>query len=205
MSCLLDVWEIEKSFPFPATPVPSQLNLVGKQFGRLHVLKRVGHRKLFRRKANWLCLCVCGTLKVVHTNLLTSGKTQSCGCQLRESRLGSKRAFRGVGDLSSRKFKTYKRSAENKGRQFNLSLQYCWDLFLAQNKKCALSGIDLVLTVGQSNGKETASLDRIDSSKGYVEGNVQWVHKDINQMKMALAQSYFISLCEKVVKFRGGV
>ena len=31
--------------------------------------------------------------------------------------------------------------------------------------------------------KGTASLDRIDSTKGYVRGNIQWVHKDINWFK----------------------
>lgn len=46
----------------------------------------------------------------------------------------------------------------------------------------------------------TASLDRIDSSKGYVIGNVQWVHKTINTMKMDLANSEFIKLCQMVAK-----
>jgi hypothetical protein len=29
----------------------------------------------------------------------------------------------------------------------------------------------------------TARLDMIDPAKGYVEGNVQWIHKDIQAMK----------------------
>jgi len=44
----------------------------------------------------------------------------------------------------------------------------------------------------------TASLDRIDSSKGYVKGNLQWVHKDINMMKNHYNQKYFIEICKKV-------
>ena len=47
-------------------------------------------------------------------------------------------------------------------------------------------------------GQGTASLDRIDSSKGYVKGNVQWVHKDINKMKTDFEQSIFIKLCKSV-------
>lgn len=44
----------------------------------------------------------------------------------------------------------------------------------------------------------TASLDRIDNTKGYLEDNVQFVHKDINRMKWAHSQQYFIELCSKV-------
>ena len=47
---------------------------------------------------------------------------------------------------------------------------------------------------------QTASLDRIDSTKGYSKDNIQWVHKDINCMKMDFSQQYFIDLCVKVAK-----
>jgi hypothetical protein len=45
----------------------------------------------------------------------------------------------------------------------------------------------------------TASLDRIDSSLGYVRGNVQWLHKDVNWMKNTLDQDRFIELCKAIV------
>ena len=43
-----------------------------------------------------------------------------------------------------------------------------------------------------------ASLDRIDNSKGYIKGNVQWVTKDINMCKRTLNNESFIVLCKKV-------
>jgi hypothetical protein len=43
-----------------------------------------------------------------------------------------------------------------------------------------------------------ASLDRIDSSIGYVEGNVAWVYKPINIMKQTLNSAEFIDLCKKI-------
>ena len=46
----------------------------------------------------------------------------------------------------------------------------------------------------------TASLDRIDSSKGYIEGNVQWVHKRVNLMKGNMSTENFIEWCNLVVK-----
>lgn len=48
-----------------------------------------------------------------------------------------------------------------------------------------------------------ASLDRIDSSQGYIKGNVQWVHKDINKMKFDLSQDRFLELCNIIVQNRG--
>jgi len=39
------------------------------------------------------------------------------------------------------------------------------------------------------------SLDRIDSGLGYDLGNIQWVHKNVNQMKWTLSQAAFIEIC----------
>jgi hypothetical protein len=42
--------------------------------------------------------------------------------------------------------------------------------------------------------------DRIDSSKGYVVGNIQWVHKHINKMKNKYPQDHFIEMCRLVAE-----
>ena len=47
--------------------------------------------------------------------------------------------------------------------------------------------------------KDSEKLTEIKVFAGYEEGNVQWVHKDINIMKNRYAQDYFISLCILVV------
>ncbi len=46
----------------------------------------------------------------------------------------------------------------------------------------------------------TASLDRIDSTKGYTLDNIQWIHKDLNKMKMNFANDYFIKTCKLVAE-----
>lgn len=65
----------------------------------------------------------------------------------------------------------------------------------------ALSGLKIELSINRKN--QTASLDRIDSSKGYIEGNVQWLHKDINQMKINFNQKDFIKYCKLIAKNNG--
>ena len=56
---------------------------------------------------------------------------------------------------------------------------------------CALSGV----VFDETN---RPSLDRIDSTRGYVKGNVQLVLHAINRMKTDLAQDRFIELCRLV-------
>ena len=71
----------------------------------------------------------------------------------------------------------------------------CGELFLKQNRKCALTGqsIFFAKTTREHDSKQTtASLDRIDSNNGYIEGNVQWVHKKLNMMKQAMPDQEFI-------------
>jgi hypothetical protein len=75
--------------------------------------------------------------------------------------------------------------------------QHAWDLFLKQNKKCVLSGLPIEFKA-RRKGHNTASLDRINSNEGYVDGNVQWVHKDINWMKNTFSQQHFVDMCKKV-------
>lgn len=45
----------------------------------------------------------------------------------------------------------------------------------------------------------TASIDRIDSSKGYTKDNIQWVHKNVNIMKMDQTMDQFLYICKKIV------
>ena len=46
----------------------------------------------------------------------------------------------------------------------------------------------------------TISLDRIYSSKGYVEGNVVFCCSEINIMKNKMDYDYFIKICESILQ-----
>lgn len=86
--------------------------------------------------------------------------------------------------------------------------QFLYDLlYVKQGSRCALTGLPIGISntiKGDWHGETTASLDRIDSRKGYTRDNVQWVHKWINKMKWELDQEQFITLCEAVVKYKRG-
>ena len=83
----------------------------------------------------------------------------------------------------------------------DLTKEFLYSLYLKQNKKCTITGRDIFLAKNiKEYKKNTASLDRIDSKKGYNKKNVQWVHKNINIMKWDFDIKYFIELCILVAK-----
>lgn len=65
------------------------INLLGKTFGNLLVLRRIGSRN---NKSLWECQCSCGSLCNVTSDSLNCKKTKSCGCL--KSQLQSQRAIK---------------------------------------------------------------------------------------------------------------
>lgn len=67
------------------------------------------------------------------------------------------------------------------------------NLWNKQHGKCAITGDSL-------ESVYKASLDRIDSSKPYEMGNIQWVTKQANLSKHKMTMNELIAFCEKVLK-----
>lgn len=62
--------------------MPKLIDLTGKTFNRLTVLKRAEENK--GGKPAWVCQCECGNIVTVAGGHLRSGHTQSCGCIQKE-------------------------------------------------------------------------------------------------------------------------
>lgn len=178
-------------------------SLVGEIYGRLKVIKQL---KGSPGRRNWECVCECGNIKVVPTIRLRDGRTRSCGC-IRDEYEDSLRKnmpyiqygkWKGVGEISMTYFNALRRGAINRNLEFSIDLNYIWALYIDQNKKCALSGEIICFSRNIKSREQTASLDRIDSNIGYIIGNVQWVHKDVNRIKMGMTQEKFVDLCVKI-------
>lgn len=72
--------------------------------------------------------------------------------------------------------------------------------------RCAISGLFINgarsrIRHHSTYKEQTASLDRIDNTKGYIENNVQWIHKDINYMKQDFSMKQFLEYCETITKY----
>lgn len=75
-----------------------------------------------------------------------------------------------------------------------------WNLLEEQNFKCALTGIPLEIHKIKTS-KITASLDRIDNTQGYIPGNVRWVHKRVNVMRMDMTDEELLEWCLLLIKY----
>lgn len=112
----------------------------------------------------------------------------------------------GCGDVSGTLMTYLKRKAKERNLEFNVTAEQLWELFLKQDRKCALSGVDLFLETkinSQHNldrTKHTASLDRIDNTKGYDIENLQWIHKVLNHMRRQYSVEEYVHWCKLVAK-----
>lgn len=181
-------------------------DLTGQRYGRLVVLEQAGRDK--HSHVLWKCICDCGNFATTTTSQLGRRKN-SCGCLVKNSphlsqrKRGSDSPFwTGIGEISGYRLAHIKNSASRRDMKYELDDGFLWSLFLKQERSCALSGVPIEFG---KKGRElgTASLDRIDSSIGYTEGNVQWVHKTVNQMKMDMSQEEFLDFCKKITDNNG--
>lgn len=156
-----------------------------------------------RRSRAITCKCECGTVSQVRITCLLTNRSQGCLCTGGE-RQRKRSINESIGTLSRTQFAYFKNCALRRDISWQLTMQFLWDLYVKQNKKCALSGVLLTLDIKipRKSRTNTASIDRIDSTKSYSEDNVQWVHKDINRMKSNFTDEQFIELCKSVAKYQ---
>jgi hypothetical protein len=128
------------------------------------------------------------------------GRTKICK-HCSQAKIGNKHgSYKGTENISKKAFSNIKLNALRRNVVFDLTIEYLDKLFVEQNKKCAYS--NTILNIGNSKIEQTASLDRIDSSKGYIIGNVQWVHKDINRMKTDFSEEKFLHIIKNIYEYK---
>lgn len=165
--------------------------MLDKDFGSWHVVSFI---KKKGKESYWLCRCDCGKERVQKRSTLTSGNSTQCmSC-----------AQRNRDEFPFFIYSKIRENAKKRKIDFDVTQSYLYDLFLSQERRCSFTGWQISFAtnvISHSHRGSTASLDRIDSALGYVEGNVRWVHKHINWMKRDHDDPYFLQLCESVTKF----
>lgn len=168
-------------------------DLTNQTFGKWTVLRKLGQIGP-TKDVLWECRCQCGLTKPVKRFFLTKGYSKQCKRCAKLPRQYKE-------ELSECVWNAVVRNAIRREIQLEILRTEALEIFIAQDRRCALSGVEIQLPKTGTDfiqGVWTASLDRINSQLGYVVGNVQWVHKDINMMKGSLTQDRFISLCKLV-------
>jgi hypothetical protein len=145
-------------------------NLIGKQFGRLQVVRRGVNSR--HGAARWDVQCECGVEKTVRSDQLTKGTTVSCGCFARElasarkTTHGMTHTFEFRAWMAMRRRCTYEKHPAY-FRYGGAGIKVCtrWDSFekfLEDMGGCPFS-----------NG----SIDRKNNKKGYSPANCRWLPK----------------------------
>lgn len=173
---------------------------IGQKFGRLTVTG-LSHITASRGKM-WACVCECGGKKITTATHLMNGSTKSCGCLHAEKAKGflppSESGFRHL-------YGNYIQRARNKKIKFDLPSDVFKKL---TSSSCVYCGCPPKSIAKSYNAKDNYSfyyyngLDRIDSSKGYSEDNVEPCCTTCNTMKWVLSKNDFINHIIKILGFQ---
>lgn len=142
----------------------------------------------------YLCRCECGGEWEIAARTLRSGASKGCR--------DCKRKYPSFEGISGCYYNQCKNGAEKRGIPWLLSIEDMWLVWQKQGGLCALTGEPLTQARGTNTTDYTASLDRIDSSKPYESGNVQWLEKEINRLKNNYSEEDLIKMCQKVADYR---
>ena len=95
-----------------------------------------------------------------------------------------------------RVFGYIKRRSRVNGVDLDIDVDFIETLYNSQRGHCAYTGDKLSLQAGLPT---TLSVDRVDSSLGYIKSNVKLVTWEVNNMKQSLSMDSFVLLCKKVI------
>lgn len=151
----------------------------------------------------WLMRCDCGSDQSVAAEaIVKKGRALSCvACTNRMQGGSSAAGWRGFGHVTGVAFGHWRNSAAVREIEFTVTIEYIAAVYESQNGRCAVSGRELIFKRGRCIPGATASLDRIESDRGYVPGNVQLVTKDVNFAKQRMSNAELITLARDIVCF----
>jgi hypothetical protein len=100
--------------------------------------------------------------------------------------------------------KVVRKNSKSRKHEYNIDCKYLKKLWEEQNGTCPFTNKKLTLRTHSNNDIKKypyqASLDRIDSSIGYIEGNVRFVALIYNYAKNTFSDQEVIDFCKTVAK-----
>jgi len=167
----------------------------GKTFNRLTAISWFGTSEDAQR-AYWVFKCMCGTVKVLNSLLVKRGTTKSCGCLKKEQIKES--AFKLL-------MRMYTQHADKRQLEFTLAFEDFKNIIL---QKCYYCGTP-PSTRRTNKAKLTkkfvvfySGIDRVDSDKGYVKGNVVPCCIVCNRGKGDLPEKQWLKHLDNLIEFR---
>lgn len=156
----------------------------------------------------WRYICDCGEVGIRREETIKSGHNLSCGCQssYSQGQAEKNKKWKGYGEISALYYWDLKNKARKRKLEWSISIKDLWNLFLKQQKQCSYLKEKLIFSTNALKRKgiiQTASLDRIDSKKGYTLNNIEWVHKEVQMMKKDMNKQMFLNWIKLIIKYQG--
>ena len=156
-----------------STPVWG-MDLIGKQFGKLTVLKADLEKSNSKRKY-FICKCNCNNIKSVLRDNLIAGKTKSCGCLVKETQLSQ-----------AKQRKQYEEDEKDLRHIWKLMMRRCYNTADSVYEYYGKRGIkvDSSWHIYKNFKKDmyprkpNTTLERIDNNKNYCVSNCKWATKE---------------------------
>lgn len=174
-------------------------NYVGRKYGNLTVIefdsKDKENRNLYK------CKCDCGNTIITSAKNLERGVTNNCGCKTKEKRGRASRLKYGEA-ARNRVLSTYKHNAKNKNLDFTLTNEEMFELFKGKCHYCGEKPSKVYSNEKFYGEFIYNGIDRLDSSKGYIKGNVVSCCSVCNYLKSDYTEEEFINIIRKIAKHR---
>ena len=180
--------------------IQSRVDIVGKKYGKWEVLSEAPPRgKSTALRA--VCRCECGKVRSVTKLALRKGRTTQCMSCASKHRYQKKAEAQRLSDPLygyRTHISRYKLGATERNLEWGLTDDRAVDLFLQRCVFCNREGIKRRETMAPLNG-----IDRLDNTKGYVEGNVFPCCWDCNRAKADMHTADFVLWIKDVAKHIG--
>lgn len=159
--------------------------------------KEVTRRIKIKSDTKWFCTRTCAGSHLAK-NFGSNGPSELNRLTTSQRSLGNEYGSKYTS--SERDFCTYIRRVNSRRWPSDLSLEFLMELWDEQEGLCAFSLIPLEHPKKSKSFNTQASLDRIDSTKGYLQGNVQFVSASLNLAKGARSDQTVFELMDLIVK-----
>lgn len=163
-----------------------KIDLIGMKYGRLTVISNFNNKS--SGHALWLCLCECGTEKVIRSDVIRLGKALSCGCFQKEN-MSFIKTTHGMSDSPEYGIwrQMIKRCTYNKYKDFHryggrgIKVSDRW-----------LKFENFIEDMGR-RPSVNHQIDRIDNNGNYQKGNCRWTSQENNAKNKSNSKWWYIN------------
>ena len=150
------------------------IDMTGKRYGMLTVIRYAGHNKNGNRV--WECKCDCGTIKMIEGSPLRKGITVSCGCYHKRD-ITERETIHGMSDTRLHNIWNHmKQRCSNKN---NTAYKYYGGRGITVCNEWSNDFMSFYSWAMQNGYTEELTIDRIDTNKGYDPSNCRWVSRKV--------------------------